>query len=63
MDNLDVMTIELVCWEVGVCCRGHHVVDERNVFADVLGGPVREEGVQQTLVSSIKGAVSHGMLN
>ena len=61
MNNLDIMAIELVSWEVGVGGCGHHVVDEGNVFADILGGPVREEGVEQALVSAIKGTMSHGM--
>ena len=45
-----------VSWYVSVGCSRDHVVEEGEVRADVLGGPVGEEGVQQTLVTPVEGA-------
>jgi len=42
-----------VCRDVGVSGSGNHVVEEGQVLADVLGGPVGEEGVEETLLSRL----------
>ena len=61
VDNLNALSKVFVGGKVGVGGCSDHVVDEGDVLGDVLGGPVREEGVQKTLVSSIKGSLSHSM--
>ena len=39
----------------------YHVEGEGEVFGDILGGPVTEEGIEKSLVSSIKRSRSNGM--
>ena len=54
VDNLHLFAKVLVGGEVGVGGCGNHVVNEREVIGDILGCPVREECVQQTLISPVK---------
>ena len=62
VDDLDAPAEVFVGGEVGVGGGGHHVVHEGDVLGDVLGGPGGEERVQEALISSIKGTLSHCML-
>ena len=54
VNDLHVLAKELVGGKVRVGGSGDHVVGEGEVAGDVLGRPVREEGVQQTLITAVK---------
>ena len=62
VDDLDAPAEVFVGGEVGVGGGSHHVVHEGDVLGDVLGGPGGEERVQEALITTVKGTLSHCML-
>merc|ERR1719215_2006125 len=63
MDNLHILAKLCISWKVRVCSTGDHVVCEGQMLCDVLGWPITEITIQQTLVSSIKGTSFAGKLD
>ena len=54
VDNLHVFAKVLVGGKVGIGGSGDHVVDKGEMLGYISGWPVREEGIEQTLITTIK---------
>lgn len=48
------MSLQSICGKICVRGCGDHVVEEGEVLADVLCGPVRKVCVQQALITTVK---------
>ena len=52
--------LRFIGWQVGVGGRGAHVVEEGEMFPDVLCPPVAKERVEQPLVAAVEGSLLVG---